>query len=94
MAKAPGTYVENGVRCTMGAPFSKATSQKAAPGGMNGQNKAPFDKPQGMGGGSIPTRFFDAMPATAAKTVNAGMKGTSGANVTQPVGTRRFKSPK
>src|SRR5262245_3813802 len=92
--KAPGTYTDNGMNCTMGAPFGKAAHSKTgAGGGIDGHNKAPFDKPQSMGNGTIPTRFFDGMPSKAAKTVNASMTGTAGVNRTQKVGNRRFRNP-
>lgn len=93
MAKSnPGTYSSNGVRCTMNAPFSKATSPTSGSGEF-GANHAPFDKPQSMGNGSIKTKFFDPMSAKPAGTVNAGMsKPTASAN--PPVGQRRFKNPK
>lgn len=89
----PGTYTENGVNCTMGAPFKKAMSGSPSAKGIDGRNKAPFDKPQSMGNGGIATRFFDDMSETKANTVNASMTGTAGANRTGPVGTRRFKNP-
>lgn len=90
----PGSYTENGVVCTMGAPFGKAkSSREGVGGGMYGANKAPFEKPQSMGNGGIPTKFFDSMSATPASTVNASMTGTAGANRTAPVGNRRFKNP-
>lgn len=63
----PGTYETNGVRCTMDAPFPKAAGQKSGVGGgIDGRNKAPFDKPQSMGNGGIPTKFFDGMSSKAA----------------------------
>lgn len=90
----PGTYVDNGVRCTMNAPFdSAAHSRHGVGGGTYGQNKAPFDKPASVGAGDIPVKFYDGMAATAATTVNAGMsKPTASAN--PPVGQRRFTNPK
>lgn len=93
MAKTPGTTTMGNVRSTMSPPFKSGMSTSGAGGGIHGHNKAPFDKPQSMGGGSIPTRFYDGMSATPAKTVNAGMsKPTASAN--PPVGQRRFKQPK
>ena len=90
----PGTYTENGVVCTMGAPFKKAAgSRQGSGGGEYGSNHAPFNKPQGTGNGGIPTKFFDGMPSRPASTVNAGMTGTAGANRTAAVGNRRFKNP-
>jgi hypothetical protein len=90
----PGTYTTNGVECTLDAPFSKAeNSRQGVGGGEYGANKAPFGKPQSMGGGGIPTKFFDGMSATKANTVNASMTGTAGVNRTAPVGNRRFKNP-
>lgn len=90
----PGTYTENGVNCTMNAPFSKATgSRTGVGGGQYDANKAPFDKPHSTGGGGIPTKFFDGMPTKNASTVNASMTGTAGVNRTAPVGNRRFKNP-
>ena len=92
--KAPGTYNDNGVNCTMNPPFGKAAhSREGTGGGQYGANKAPFDKPQSMGGGGIPTKFYDSMSAKAAKTVNASMTGTAGVNRTQKVGNRRFRNP-
>ena len=95
MAKSnPGTYSENGVRCTMNAPFSKASSSRQGVGGGEyGANHAPFSKAQDTGNGGIPTKFYDGMSAKPADTVNAGMsKPTASAN--PPVGQRRFKNPK
>ena len=91
----PGSFNKNGVRSTMNAPFSKAASSRSGSGpGLDGQNHAPFDKPQGMAGGSIPTRFFDtAMNARTAKTVPAGQVSPP-IGGTQNVGTRRFKNAK
>jgi len=90
----PGAYTENGVNCTMHAPFGKAKSaREGSGGGQYGANKAPFDKGQSMGNGGIPTKFFDGMPTKEASTVNASMTGTAGANRTQAVGNRRFKNP-
>jgi len=87
----PGTYTQQGVRCTMNAPFGKAASAKAGSGpGIDGRNKAPFDKPQSMGNGGLPTRFFDGMPAKAATTVPAGQVSPP-IGKTQAVGTRRFR---
>lgn len=94
-SKAPGTRTSNGVRSTMSSPFNAAARQReGAGGGTYGHNSAPFDKPQSMGNGSIPTKFMDGMKAKVAKTVNAGMTGTAGANRTASVGTRRFRNPK
>ena len=91
----PGTYTTNGVRCTMDAPFSKAAGSRTGSAGEYGANHAPFDKPQNTGNGGIPTKFFDTgMGASKATTVNAGMTGTAGVNVTAPVGQRRFRNPK
>lgn len=89
----PGTYTQNGVRCTMGAPFGKAASSRQGNGGQYGHNNGPFSKPQDTGNGGIPTKFYDGMSAKAASTVNAGMsKPTASANPS--VGQRRFKNPK
>lgn len=88
---APGSHTSQGVRGTMNPPFGKASGAREGSGGTYGHNTAPFDKGQSMGNGSIPTKFYDGMSAKAATTVSAGMKGTAGANVTQKVGTRRFK---
>lgn len=94
--KAPGSYVENGVNCTMGAPFGKSMHAKEGVTSRNGQNYPPFDKPQSMGNGSIPTKFYDTAMGGRSKgdgTVNASMTGTSGVNRTQKVGNRRFRNP-
>lgn len=88
----PGTYSQRGVRCTMDAPMGGNVSPGSG-GGIQGRNKAPFDKPQSMGNGGIPTKFFDGMSAKPAKTSNAGMSEPF-AVATQNVGTRRFKNPK
>ncbi len=85
----PGTSTRRGVCSTMDNPFGKGVST-SAPGGMDGRNKAPFDKPQAMGGGGIPTKFFDPMTATLPKTVSAGMVAPP-IGGTQNVGQRRFK---
>lgn len=91
----PGTYTQNGVRCTMGAPFKDALGSRQGADGIYGHNKAPFDKAANVGKHDIPTKFFDtSVPSQPAKTVNAGMTGTAGAKVTAPVGQRRFKNPK
>ena len=90
----PGTYTENGVVCTMGAPFSKAkSSREGVGGGQYDGNKAPFDARHSTGGGGIPLKFYDGMTAKSASTVNASMTGTAGANRTAAVGNRRFKNP-
>lgn len=94
MAKrnAPGTYVDNGVRCTMDPPFDKAASAKQGSGSY-GANKAPFDKAQSMGGGGIPTKFYDSMSAKPATTSNAGASSLIGITK-RNVGDRRFKNDK
>ena len=89
----PGSYSQNGVRCTMDAPFDKSASAKTGTGpGLDGQNKAPFNKPQSMGGGSIPTRFFDtsmsAKPANGSSS--AGASSVLGITKRNP-SERRFK---
>ena len=92
----PGTYTDNGVVCTMNPPFDKAANSKTgSSAGIDGRNKAPFDKPQSMGGGSIPTRFFDtSMSArSAASTSSAGASSLIGITK-RNVGDRRFKNEK
>ena len=88
-SNSPGSTTSRGVCGTLDAPFGGNVST-AASGGMNGQNKAPFDKPQSMGGGGIPTRFFDAMSAKPASTTTAGQVSPP-IGGTQDVGNRRFK---
>lgn len=88
-SNGPGVSTSRGVCSQMDSPFGKSVSTSAA-GGINGRNKAPFDKPQGMGGGSIPTRFFDDMSAKPATTVQSGMVSPP-IGATQNVGQRRFK---
>jgi len=90
----PGTYTDNGVICTMHPPFGQAASQKqGVGGGRYGSNKAPFDKGQSMGGGSIPTKFFDGMSANEATTSNAGASSVIGITKRNP-SERRFKNAK
>lgn len=94
--RAPGSYSQNGVRGTMDAPFDKSMSAKSGTGaGIDGQNKAPFDKPQSMGGGGIPTRFFDtSMSAKSASgTSSAGASSLVGITKRNPT-ERRFKNAK
>ena len=55
------------------------------------QNKAPFEKPASMGGGGIPTKFFDGMSAKAATTSNAGASSVIGITKRNP-SERRFKT--
>jgi hypothetical protein len=87
-----GTYTENGVVCTMGAPFNKAARAKeGVGGGQYNANKAPFEKPASMGGGGIPTKFFDGMSAKAATTSNAGASSVIGITKRNP-SERRFKT--
>lgn len=92
----PGSYTQNGVTCTMDAPFDKAANAKTgSSAGIDGQNKAPFNKPQSMGNGSIPTRFFDtsmsARPAASASS--AGASSVIGITKRNP-SERRFKNAK
>lgn len=88
----PGAYTENGVNCTMGAPFNKAMG--AGRSGGAGENKAPFNKPQSMGNGTIPTKFFDtSMAARSATTVQAG-NVSPGVKGQPAIGNRRFRNPK
>lgn len=89
---SPGTRTSRGVCSPMQSPFGGSMST-AASGGINGRNKAPFDTPQGMGGQSIPTRFYDAMPARSATTSTAGQVSPP-IGRTQNVGERRFKNPR
>jgi hypothetical protein len=73
----------------MDAPFSKASV--GGGGGVQNHNRAPFDKPKSMGNGGIPEKFYDAMSATPAKTVNAGGSAPS-SHGQQSVTQRRFKT--
>ncbi len=91
---APGTYVDNGVRCTLKPPFDKAANSKqGVGGGQYNANKAPFEKPAAMGGGGIPTKFFDGMSAKPAQTSNAGASSVIGITKRNP-SERRFKNAK
>lgn len=88
----PGTYRSNGVQCTMDPPFDKSAKSKTGTGaGIDGHNRAPFDKPQDTGNGGIPTRFFDeGMGKATAKGL-----GTVAGQVSPPkssgnVGKRRY----
>ncbi len=90
----PGAYVENGVVCTLGAPFDKAAKAKeGVGGGQYNANKAPFEKSASMGGGGIPTKFYDGMKATVAKTSDAGASSVIGITKRNPT-ERRFKNEK
>ena len=91
----PGSQTKNGVVGTMAAPFSKSASARTgSAAGIDGRNKAPFDKPQSMGGGSIPTRFFDtSMSAKPATTSSAGASSVIGITKRNP-SERRFKNAK
>lgn len=87
----PGTYTENGVVCTMGAPFKKAAGQReGVGGGIYDKNKAPFDKPHDTGSGGIPLKFFDGMSEKAATTSSAGASSVIGITKRNP-SERRFK---
>lgn len=87
----PGSYSKNGVNCTMNAPFAKAGSGRQ---GSAGANHAPFDKPQSLGGGGIPMKFFDtSMPMKKATTSNAGASSLIGITKRNPSG-RRFQNTK
>lgn len=88
----PGSYSKNGVNCTMNAPFSKSANAKTgSSAGIDGQNKAPFDKPQSLGGGGIPTRFYDtSMSPKPAKSSSAGASSVIGITKRNP-SERRFK---
>lgn len=52
----PGTYVTNGVRCTMDAPFKKGMST-----GEQKDMSGTFDKPRSGGANSLPTRVTDSL---------------------------------
>jgi hypothetical protein len=75
----------------MDPPFDKAANAKqGVGGGTYGANKAPFDKAQSMGGGGIPTKFFDGMAAKKATTSSAGASSVIGITKRNP-SERRFK---
>ncbi len=86
-----GSHTAGGVRGTMKAAFGKATNAKEGSAGTYGKNKAPFDKPQSMGGGSIPTKFYEGIKASPVRTATAGQVSPP-IGATQNVGTRRFKN--
>lgn len=88
-----GSHTAGGVRGTMSAPFGRATNATKGSGGTYGRNDAPFNKPQSMGGGSIPTKFKDGMKANPVRTATAGQVSPP-IGATQNVGQRRFKNPK
>lgn len=88
-----GSFTAGGVRGTMKSPFGKATNDTRGSGGTYGRNKAPFDQPQGMGNGSIPTKFYEPITATAPRTMTAGQVSPP-IGATQRVTERRFKNPK
>lgn len=88
-SSGPGTSTSRGVCSPMNSPFSSLPKA----GGIDGRNKAPFDKPQSMGNGGIPTRFFDDMPTKMASTSTAGQVSPP-IGATQSVGQRRFKNPR
>ena len=90
----PGAYVDNGVVCTQGSPFSKAKSSKEGQaGGEFDRNKAPFGHPHDTGNGGIPTKFFDGMSSKSARTIDTSSAGASpivGISKRNP-SERRFK---
>jgi len=52
----PGSYESGGVRCTLDAPFAKASK------GSQGTMRAPFDKPRSGGDNGLPTKIYDSTP--------------------------------
>jgi hypothetical protein len=53
-------------------------------GGVYGHNKAPFDAPQSMGNGGVPTKFFDdTLPAKVGRTTVSG-SGVPASNLMSP----------
>lgn len=53
-------------------------------GGQYGHNKPPFDKPQSMGNGGIPTKFFDtSVPAKPGRDTVSG-NGIPASNIGGP----------
>lgn len=61
-------------------------------GGQYGHNRAPFDKPQSMGNGGIPTKFFDSsVPATPSRTTVSG-SGTPASNLGSPPSSAQPRS--
>lgn len=90
-----GSHTAGGVRGTMDAPFGKATdAKKGVGGGVYGHNRAPFDKGQSMGGGSIPTKFFDGTRVSAMPRKATAGQVSPPIGATQNVGNRRFKNPR
>lgn len=51
----PGTGTDGGVRCTMDAPFSKASK------GSQGTMPGPFNTPRAGGDNGLPTVTYDKM---------------------------------
>ncbi len=78
---------KNPVRSQMGG---SAPSPMGVGGGMYGRNKGPFDAPQDMGGGGIPTKFFDGMSDSVAKTMPTPTQTANVQNGPVRPGTKQF----
>jgi len=62
-------------------PMKVSTTQ--APG-QYGHNNPPFDQPQSMGGGGVPTKFFDTtVPASVGRSTVSG-SGIPASNLMSP----------
>lgn len=61
-------------------------------GGIYGRNKPPFDKPQSMGNGGIPTKFFDdSLPAKVGRDTVSG-SGVPASNLGSPPSSAQPRS--
>lgn len=70
-------------------PSMGPKSPSLTSGGKYGSNFAPFDKPQDMGNGGIPTKFYDmTVPAKVGRTTVSG-SGTPASNLGDPPSSAR-----
>ncbi len=75
------------VRSQMGGD---APSPMGVGGGTYGQNKGPFDAPQDMGNGGIPTKFFDGTSVGVASTMPTPTQTGNVQNGPVRPGTKQF----
>ena len=67
----PGTYESGGVKCTLDAPFAKASK------GTQGTMPAPFNAPRAGGDNGLPTKTFDTSMGGPKSTPKPGTNLTS-----------------
>lgn len=79
MAKRESTVVH-----TQMPSMGKKNPSMEPSGGIFGRNKAPFDKPQDMGNGAIPTKFFDSSVSAKEGRTTVSGSGTPTSNLGGP----------